>query len=115
MKSINDSNHNISLRRDYMNHLMTTFFPSFCILIVAQTTVYFKTEHFKTSVPVAVSALLGNFFYDFSFLTVMLSYVHSVHLCNKFDTNNILHEGGRMVALVSHCGAFHPLHRPLLE
>ena len=42
-----------------MNHLMTTFIPSLCILTVAQTTVYFKTEHFKTSVPVAVSALLG--------------------------------------------------------
>ena len=42
-----------------MNHLMTTFIPSLCILSIAQATVYFKTEHFKTSVPVAVSALLG--------------------------------------------------------
>ena len=42
-----------------MNHLMTNFIPSLCILTIAQATVYFKTEHFKTSVPVAVSALLG--------------------------------------------------------
>ena len=48
-----------SLRRDYTNQLMTTFIPSFCILTIAQTTVYFKNEHFKTSVPVVVSSLLG--------------------------------------------------------
>ena len=42
-----------------MNQLMTTFIPSLLILCIAQTTVYFKPEHFKTCVPVVVSALLG--------------------------------------------------------
>ena len=52
-----------------MNQIMTIYIPSLFILTIAQTTIYFKSEHFKTSVPVAVTALLGN-------LSVSLSHPH---------------------------------------
>ena len=52
------------LKRNPVNQLMTTYIPSLFILAIAQITVYFKNEHFKTSVPVAVTSLLGNFSLD---------------------------------------------------
>ena len=92
-----------------MNHLMTTFIPSLSILSIAQATVYFKTEHFKTSVPVAVSALLGKvikctttIFHIFS-----CSALHPLHICNKNYSNHILHEGSWLVALVSYRRTIH--------
>ena len=50
------------MKRNPVNQLMTTYIPSLFILAIAQITVYFKNEHFKTSVPVAVTSLLGKFF-----------------------------------------------------
>ena len=49
----------LTFHRDYTNQLATTFLPSLCILMIAQCTLYFKSEHFKTSIPVALTALLG--------------------------------------------------------
>ena len=46
-------------RRDFINELMNTFIPSFTTLLISHTTVFFSHEHFKTSVPVAVTSLLG--------------------------------------------------------
>ena len=48
----------VSLRRHIGYHLISTFLPSICVLILAQTTVYFKSEHFKTSIPLAVTSML---------------------------------------------------------
>ena len=75
-------------------HLITTFIPSLCILTIAQATVYFKTEHFKTSVPVAVSALLGKSFSTQQILYLFpASVVHALHLGDKIDSYHIIHEG----------------------
>ena len=46
-------------QRNYFNHFATIFFPSLCILLIAQCTVYFKQEHFKTSIPVTLTSMLG--------------------------------------------------------
>ena len=53
----------VRLKRNPVNQLMTTYIPSLFILAIAQITVYFKNEHFKTSVPVAVTSLLGNYLF----------------------------------------------------
>ena len=75
-----------------MNHLMTTFIPSLCILTIAQATVYFKTEHFKTSVPLAVSALLGKSLNtQHVFNLFRSSVIHIIHLCN--NSYHVIHEG----------------------
>ena len=39
-------------------HLLSTYLPSCCILIIAQVIIYFKKEHFKTSIPVGITAML---------------------------------------------------------
>ena len=62
----------LRLARRYNFHLATTFFPSLTLMAVCQTTLYFKSanstysnlsmlvrsEHFKTSVPVAITSML---------------------------------------------------------
>ena len=63
---------------------MTTYIPSLFILAIAQITVYFKNEHFKTSVPVAVTSLLGNYLFwmkyceDWTLFAVMYTLYTSV-------------------------------------
>ena len=47
-------------KRIFYNHLATTYIPSLCILLIAECTVFFKKEHFKTSIPVTVTTMLGN-------------------------------------------------------
>ena len=49
----------ISFQRIYSNHLYTTFIPASCLLMVSYSTLFFKKEHFKTSVPVVITTLLG--------------------------------------------------------
>ena len=49
----------MTFQRDYTNHFATTFLPSLCILMIAQCTLYFKSEHFKTSIPVTLTSMLG--------------------------------------------------------
>jgi hypothetical protein len=62
----------LRLARRYQFHLATTFLPSLALMAVCQTTLYFKSahstcnnismlvrsEHFKTSVPVAITSML---------------------------------------------------------
>lgn len=48
----------ITFQRMFFQHLCTTFLPSFCVLTIALCTVHFKAEHFKTSVPVAITSML---------------------------------------------------------
>ena len=51
----------LTFRRNFSNHFATTFLPSLCILLIAQCTLYFKSEHFKTSVPVTLTSMLGKY------------------------------------------------------
>ena len=64
----------IQLKRMVSQHLLSTYLPSLCILIIAQVvfiyifschilfrfqmTVYFRDEHFRTSIPVAITSML---------------------------------------------------------
>ena len=48
----------LTLRRRYNHHLATTFIPTFCLMIVCQSTLYFNAEHFKTTSGVAVTTML---------------------------------------------------------
>ena len=59
-------------QRDFMNHFATTFLPSLGILMIAQCTIYFKAEHFKTSIPVALTALLGKLCYSNSVIFIKI-------------------------------------------
>ena len=52
----------LSFQRNYVNHFATTFLPCFCILLISLYTLYFKSEHFKTSVPVTITSMLGKNF-----------------------------------------------------
>ena len=46
------------LQRRIHHHLFTTFIPTFCLMIVCQSTLYFKAEHFKTTAGVTVTTML---------------------------------------------------------
>lgn len=48
----------VTLQRLYHHHLYNTFIPTLCLLIIAQTTLYFNKEHFKTNVPVTITTML---------------------------------------------------------
>jgi hypothetical protein len=49
----------LRLRRRFINHLFTTFLPACGLLLISYSTLFFKREHFKTSVPVIITTLLG--------------------------------------------------------
>ena len=49
----------LRFQRIFFNHLATTYVPSFCILLLAECAVFFKKEHFKTSIPVTITTMLG--------------------------------------------------------
>ena len=48
----------ITIQRRVPQILLSTYLPSLCILIIAQSTTYFKKEHFKTSIPMAITSML---------------------------------------------------------
>jgi len=48
----------VTLQRRFNHHLATTFIPTFCLMIVCQSTLYFNAEHFKTTSGVAVTTML---------------------------------------------------------
>ena len=48
----------MTLQRRYNHHLATTFIPTFCLMIVCQSTLYFNEEHFKTTSGVSVTTML---------------------------------------------------------
>merc|ERR1719186_1065016 len=48
----------LSFRRIFKNRIFTIFIPSLTIIFVSQATLYFKSEHFKTSIPVAITSML---------------------------------------------------------
>ena len=54
----------LTFQRNYVNHFATTFLPSFCILLISLCTLYFKPEHFKTSVPVTITSMLGKYYLE---------------------------------------------------
>ena len=53
----------LTFKRMYLNHIATTYVPSFCILLATECTVFFKKEHFKTSIPVTITNMLGDLKY----------------------------------------------------
>ena len=48
----------MTLQRRFNHHLATTFIPTFCLMIVCQSTLYFNAEHFKTTSGVTVTTML---------------------------------------------------------
>ena len=46
-------------KRRCLNHIATTYVPSLCILLATECMVFFKKEHFKTSIPVTITTMLG--------------------------------------------------------
>ena len=46
------------LQRRIQHHLFTTFIPTFCLMLMCQSTLYFKAEHFKTTAGVTVTTML---------------------------------------------------------
>jgi len=48
----------VTLQRRFNHHLATTFIPTFFLMIVCQSTLYFNAEHFKTTSGVAVTTML---------------------------------------------------------
>ena len=50
----------LTFKRMYSNYIATTYVPSFCILLATECTVFFKKEHFKTSIPVTITNMLGD-------------------------------------------------------
>ena len=51
----------LKVQRIFFNHLFTTFIPACCLLLISYCTLFFKKEHFKTSLPVVITTLLGPF------------------------------------------------------
>ena len=48
----------IGLRRDYMNQMINTFFPTFMLYVLAYSTLFIKISEFGNRIMVAVTALL---------------------------------------------------------
>ena len=48
----------MTLQRRFNHHLATTFIPTFCLMLVCQSTLYFNAEHFKTTSGVTVTTML---------------------------------------------------------
>ena len=48
----------MTLQRRFNHHLATTFVPTFCLMLVCQSTLYFNEEHFKTTSGVSVTTML---------------------------------------------------------
>ena len=46
------------MQRRIQHHLFTTFIPTFCLMLMCQSTLYFKSEHFKTTAGVTVTTML---------------------------------------------------------
>ena len=57
-KKKNEVKVNIILKRKISQHLLRIYIPSLFIMIIAQVTLFFNKEHFKTSIPVAITAML---------------------------------------------------------
>ena len=95
-----------SLKRNPMNQIMTIkslpCYPHHC-----PDNDLLQVQHFKTSVPVAVTALLGNLSVSLSPLlsSPVMYTLYSVHLHIEVPPHDILHEGHRVVAAVQHHAA----------
>ena len=46
------------LQRRILHHLFTTFIPTFFLMVMCQSTLYFRSEHFKTTAGVTVTTML---------------------------------------------------------
>ena len=76
----------MDLQRQYQHHLFNTYIPTFGLMIICQTTLYFNKEHFKTNVPVTITTMLGLLFSALYFIllcTVQSMLVHHA-LCTLY-------------------------------
>ena len=48
----------LSLKRRYHHHLFTTFIPTFGLMIMCQSTLYLRADHFKTKSGVTLTTML---------------------------------------------------------
>ena len=48
----------LSLQRRYHHHLFTTFIPTFGLMIMCQSTLYLRADHFKTKSGVTLTTML---------------------------------------------------------
>lgn len=48
----------VRFRRRIQHHLLSTFLPTFCLMLIAQSGLYFRAEHFKTTAAVSVTVML---------------------------------------------------------
>ena len=46
------------MQRNFLYHLATTYMPCTCLLIIAQVTLFVDESHFRTTVMVALTAML---------------------------------------------------------
>ena len=49
---------NIKLRRMFLHHLASTYLPTICLLVIAETTLYIDDSHFETTITVALTSML---------------------------------------------------------
>ena len=45
-------------RRRVQHHLLTTYLPTFCLMLVCQSGLYLRAEHFKTTAAISVTVML---------------------------------------------------------
>jgi len=48
----------VRLRRRVQHHLLTTFLPTLCLMVVCQCGLYLRAEHFKTVAAISVTVML---------------------------------------------------------
>ena len=48
----------VSLQRRYHHHLFTTFIPTFGLMVMCQSTLYLRADHFKTKSGVTLTTML---------------------------------------------------------
>ena len=45
-------------KRRVQHHLLTTYLPTFCLMLVCQSGLYLRAEHFKTTAAISVTVML---------------------------------------------------------
>ena len=48
----------VRMQRNFFYHLATTYMPCVCLLVIAQVTLFIDEAHFRTTVMVALTAML---------------------------------------------------------
>ena len=88
---------------------------AFFLCLIAQCTVYFKQEHFKTSIPVTLTSMLGKIFIRYILIfTPHSSSVHPVCKGSPVAAQHLIHQNYRdLASLPPHHSLLHLLHHLL--